>query len=179
MNIDKTKLVTWRSLVLGQEIKGYRSGGQTRYFKAFIESANVATVIFKLWDKDGAIDTVSSEGTMFMVKMSDVELENKWRDKAKDCLSAMKNKLSVDEIGYHEMWNGWLFGSPYEIAAECEKTKIKIAGHCEDIIPKTAMFSGDTLDIGVCAEYEDGERFWCHFRSKDLANMESEFADLV
>ncbi len=27
------------------------------------------------------------------------------------------------------------------------------------------MFSGDTLDVGVCAEYDDGERIWCHFRS--------------
>lgn len=37
---------------------------------------------------------------------------------------------------------------------------------------KTAMFSGDTLDIGVCAEYEDGERFWCHFRSSELEMMQ-------
>lgn len=41
------------------------------------------------------------------------------------------------------------------------------------------MFSGDTLDIGVCAEYEDGERFWCHYRYSDIEKMIEQYKELV
>ena len=27
------------------------------------------------------------------------------------------------------------------------------------------------MDIAVCAEYEDGERFWCHFSSNMLNEL--------
>lgn len=67
--------------------------------------------------------------------------------------------------------NAWLYGTPYEIASYCIKNGMKVVGHSTDITPKTVMFSGDTLDVGVCAEYEDGERFWCHYRSENIKEM--------
>ena len=67
----------------------------------------------------------------------------------------------------------------YEIAKECVKQNMRVIGHSPDIVPKHAMFSGDLLDVGVCAEYEDGERFWCHFRSQDIKEMLEEYKDLI
>ena len=29
------------------------------------------------------------------------------------------------------------------------------------------------------AEYEDGERFWCHYRSSDIEEMLERYSDLV
>ena len=56
---------------------------------------------------------------------------------------------------------------------------MKVVGHSTDITPKIAMFSGDTLDVGVCAEYDDGERIWCHFRSEDIKKMVRRYTELV
>lgn len=56
---------------------------------------------------------------------------------------------------------------------------MKVVGHSTDITPKIAMFSGDTLDVGVCAEYDDGERIWCHFRSGDIKKMVRRYTELV
>ena len=111
--------------------------------------------------------------------MSDEEFKNKYREKAKEVIKNIQNRLLYDEIGYHEMWNLWLYGTPYEMAAYCEKEKIKIIGHSTDITPKIAMFSRDTLDVGVCAEYEDGERFWCHYRSSDIEKLLERYSELV
>lgn len=80
-----------------------------------------------------------------------------------------------DEIGEKEMWNAWLSSDPWEMAQLCKEKKVTVLGHCKDIAPKQAMFSGDLLDIGVCAEDEDGYRFWCHFRSSDIDIMKKRY----
>ena len=71
-----------------------------------------------------------------------------------------------------------MYGTPYEIAKHCVENKMNVVGHCTDIIPKTAMFSGDTLDTGVCVEYLDGERIWCHYRTEDIRRMIEEYPEL-
>lgn len=164
------KLVTWRHLQPGQEIKGYKLGNLTSGFSAIVKETNAATVSLYMWGDKNKVEMVSAEA-MFSVEMNEEDFRAKYRDQAAECLRAMQNKLHRDEIGYHEQWNSWLFGNPYELAAACKDKKIQIMGHCSDIISKEAFFSGDILDVGVCAEYEDGERFWCHFRSSDIDDM--------
>lgn len=41
--------------------------------------------------------------------------------------------------------------------------------------PKHAMFSGELLDVGICAEDEDGDRFWCHFKSNSVEVMKRRY----
>ena len=65
------------------------------------------------------------------------------------------------------------------MAAYCAKEKIKVVGHSTDITPKDPMFSNDILDVGVCAEYENGERFWCHYRSRSIENMKEVYKELL
>ena len=38
---------------------------------------------------------------------------------------------------------------------------------------------GRLIDAGVCAEYEDGERFWCHFWSSRIKEMVDRYKDLL
>ena len=45
---------------------------------------------------------------------------------------------------------------------------VKIVGYSTDIIQKTSIFIDGVCDIGVCAEYKNGVRFWCHYRFSDI-----------
>lgn len=116
---------------------------------------------------------------MFRVEMSEKEFKEKYREKAIEVLEGIQNKLHRGEIGEHEMWNAWLCGTPYEIAKYCVKEGMSVIGHSTDIMPKIAMFSGDTLDAGVCAEYENGDRIWCHFQSEDIGKMLEKYKELL
>lgn len=174
----ETKLVTYKNLKEGQVIKGTKGDGQCRMFTAFVKSINPAFVTVELWEKDGEEEKINSS-LMFEVEMTEEEFESKYHEKAKEVLKGIQNKLHGDELGYHELWNAWLYGTPYEIASYCVKNNMKVVGHSTDITPKIAMFSGDTLDVGVCAEYDDGDRIWCHFRSGDIEEMVRCYTELV
>lgn len=174
--MDKNKLVTYKNLHIGQEIEGHKLEGCSSSYTATVTAINPAYVTVLVWERlEERVDSRS----LFSVKMTKQEFEDKYKEKAKEVLSKITNKLLRDEIGYHEMWNSWLYGTPYEIAQYCIQGNIKIIGYCSDIIPKTAMFSGDILDIGVCAEYDNGERFWCHYRYSDIEKMLSRYKDLL
>ena len=170
--MTENKKVTWRFLKAGQEIRGYEQSNLSCGLAGYVKSANVATVTIEKWHKGGDILEVPSEGTMFLIEMDEDEIRRKYNDAAGHIVRAIQNRLLRDEIGDHEMCNSWLSDNPWEIAQHCKQDEIRIVGHCRDIIPKTAMFSGDILDVGVCSEYEDGERFWCHFRSHDIDMMQ-------
>lgn len=176
--VREYKQVTYKHLIIGQEIKGTQEPGRSIGFTAYVKDINPNFVTVALWSPDGTEEKISTSA-MFTVKMSDEEFKAKYREKAKEVLKNIQNKLLLDEIGYHEMWNSWLHGTPYEIASYCVKEKIRIVGHSTDITNKIAMFSGETLDVGVCAEYEDGERFWCHYRSSDIEKMLEMYSELV
>ena len=170
MMVKKRKYVTWRSLKSGQEIYGYKKGFSTCGFRGVVESANVAFVTVLKWGTDK--EQIASEDTMFEVDMTDEEFRSQYAKGAAEVIQALQNSLAEYEIGYHEMWNAWIRYDPYEMAAECQDRKIKVIGVCGDITPKQNLFDPDLiLDIGICAEYSDGERFWCHASRTYLDEM--------
>jgi len=68
---------------------------------------------------------------------------------------------NTDNIGEHEMWNGWISSDLIEMAQACAKYNIKIIGYFQLSNPRPLI--GKTfLDIGIVAEDNDGSRFWCH-----------------
>lgn len=164
------KYVTYKNLKKGQEIHGTKDGNCTRMCSAFVKEINPNFVTVEMWRKGGDIEKISTH-CMFAVEMTEKEFEDKYRADAKEVIKDIQNKLHKDEIGYHEMWNSWLYGTPFEIAKACKEQSIKIVGHCSDIVAKENMISGHKQDIGVCAEYEDGERFWCHYSTEMLNDM--------
>lgn len=172
------KQVTYKQLKKGQEIREIRGENETRMLRAYVKDINPSYVTVELW-KPGGMEEKISTSNMFGVEMTEKEFEDKYRKRAREILKNIGNKLALDEIGYHEMWNGWLYGTPYEMAAYCAKEKIRAVGHSTDITPKNPMFSNDILDVGVCAEYENGERFWCHYRSRSIENMKEVYKELL
>lgn len=174
----KMKYVTWRSLKKGQEIHGHKRGFSMSGYRAVVESANAAFVTILKWGKDR--EQISSEETMFEVKMTEEEFQAMYASEAVEVMKALRNRLPEYEIGCHEMYNAWISYNPYEMAAECKDKKMKVIGVCEEILPKRNMFDHDfILDIGICAEYEDGDRIWCHAHKEYLNDMFEEYGHLV
>ena len=172
------KKVTYKHLSIGQAIKGTEEVNRKSYFTAYVKAINPNFVTVEKWEKGGREEQLSTS-LMFYVEMTQREFEEKYRAEAKEVVKAIQNKLHRDQIGVHEMWNAWLYGDPYEIAKYCKDNSMKVIGHCTDIVPKTAIFSDDKLDVGVCAEFEDGDRIWCHYRLADIKNMVEDYEELV
>ena len=162
--------VTYKALTKGQMIKGAKDGNRTSIFTGYVKDINPSFVTISMWSKDGKEEKFSTH-LLFAVEMTEREFNCKYREKAKEVIKNIQNKLYKSQIGSHDMWNSWLFGTPYEIACECIKEKITIVGYCDDIIAKHNLFSGEPMDIAVCAEYEDGDRFWCHYSTKMLNDL--------
>lgn len=162
--IKDTKFVTAKNLRVGQEIQGWTMGSSRHMCTKIVQEVTPfqVRVAWRAEDEGEWVDA----SAMFEVALTDKEIYEKYRKDAEEIYAAFQNKLLRDEIGYHETWNAWLAYDLYELAQHCRKEKIKIVGYSEDIIPKHSWV-GILLDIGVCAEYDNGERFWCHC-SRDI-----------
>lgn len=159
-----TKFVTAKNLKVGQEIQGWKIGNRRSMCTRIVKEVTPfqVCVAWRMEDEGEWVDG----SAMFEVQLTDKEFYTKYRKDAEEIQETLKNKLLRDEIGHHEMWNAWLSYNLYEMAQYCRKENIKIVGYSEDIVPKHS-WAGKLLDIGICAENEDGERFWCH-TSRDI-----------
>lgn len=164
--MTENKQVTYKNLKKGQKISGIESLNSSSGFSAYVKEINPAFVTVEMWHPGGREEKINAD-VMFLIELTEEEIREKYNEKAKDAVRNIQTVMLRDEIGYHEMCNGWLSNNPWELAQACVRQNLTILGHCRDIIPKTAMFSKDKLDVGVCAE-TDGDRFWCHFRSEDI-----------
>lgn len=177
--MTEQKTVTWRNLQLGQEIQGYKEGNRSSGFRAYVKDTNSAFVTVEMWRKGSGEEKRISSDAMFCVEMTYEEFKAKYFNKAKEVMKNIQTKLHYDEIGPHDMWNAWLSYDPYEMAQYCVQHNLTIVGHCTDIMPKISMFSGETLDVGVCVECEDGERFWCHWKMQDINELIADYPELL
>lgn len=173
--MTEEKYVTYRHLKKGQEISGAKQGNSWHSFKGYVKEVNAAYVILELWNPGGPEERFPSEETLFGIEMTEEEIKEKYNQMAGTVVKAIQNRLENYEIGYHEIFNSWLSSDPWEMAQACVKKNLTIIGSCYDIPPKHAMFSGELLDVGICAEDEDGDRFWCHFKSDSVEVMKRRY----
>ena len=171
--MDHTKYVTWRHLQPGTQIRGYKCGNLTSHCRATVQSANYDTVYLLKWGTEPF--TLDSQTTQFEVEMTEKEIIEKYRAAAQKLLQALNNVMLEGQCGYHEMWNSWLSVDPYEMAAQCMKNKITVVGYMKLSQPKFSWKDNEPYDIGICCEYEDGERFWCHAWSGLLKTLNENF----
>ena len=152
------KYIPLSELKVGMEIQGYKSGNTTTCCTREIVTIKGNSVSFN-WG-----DTLNDASKyMFAVYMTDEELRKKYSTEIEELKEALNHDLGQVD-GYHEMWNSWLYSSYNlaQMASELKQNKLKIVGYATLTVPKHSMFSDEVLDIGVVAEYEDGERIWCH-----------------
>lgn len=172
--MEESRKVTYKHLKAGQKINGTEYENRFSGFTAYVKNVNPSFVTVEMWRQGGDEKKIDSR-SIFLIPMTEDEIIEKYNIAAGKIIEAIQNPMHRDEIGEKEMWNAWLSSDPWEMAQMCEMKKVTVLGHCRDITPKHAIFSGDVLDIGVCAETEDGYRFWCHFRSKDILAMKKKY----
>ena len=176
-----TKYVSSKEVKVGDIVQGYRLGTLTSMCTAKIKGKNPFKITITMWpDSTSARDEDIDASALFKVEMAEEEFRKKYNKQAKELMLALKNKMVLDEIGYHEMWNAWIDFDPWEMAEACIKNNIRVLGISSDIPSKANMFSGKVCDIGVCAEYIDnGERFWCHWFSSSIEDMFEAYRYLI
>lgn len=161
-----TKEVTYKHLRVGQKIKGVKTGRYYEGFTGYVEEINPAFIMIAMW-RIGGRKVKYSTDHIFVVEMTEDEYRERWNKKAGEVVKALQNRMSLDEIGGHSMYNAWISTNPWEMAEACERQKLHLLGYCLDI-PARHSVSGDLLDIGLCVETEEGNRLWCHARSSYL-----------
>ena len=172
--MEENRKVTYKQLKVGQKINGTEYENRSSGFAAYVKEVNPAFVTVEMWRKGGDEKKIDSR-SLFLLPMTEDEIIEKYNEAAGKIIEAIQNPMHRDEIGEKEMWNVWLSLNPWEMAQLCKEKKVTVLGNCRDITPKCAMFSGDILDIGVCAEDADGYRFWCHFRSGYIKKMKKRY----
>ena len=152
------KYIPLSELKVGMQIQGYKRGHTTSCCTKEIVDIKDNTVSFN-WGE--ALNDASEY--MFAIYMTNKELRKKYSAEIEELKEALNHDLGQVD-GYHEMWNTWLYSS-YDLAqmaSELKQNRLRIIGYATLTVPKHSMFSDNVLDIGVVAEYEDGDRIWCH-----------------
>lgn len=173
-----THRVTWRHLHVGQEVHTIRDGNITRFGRWFVKSTNISKVVLYQWRVGGQEESVPTS-VIFEVEMTAAEIRKAWLPAAKLVREALSNSLNYDEIGYHEMANGFLSHDLMWMAKYCADQEFSIVGVCYDIPVPHMLSPNDILDIGICAEYVDGDRFWVHWRRSSLQNAIDRFDEIL
>lgn len=163
------KEVTYKNLKPGQKIKGIKGHKRHSYFSGYVTDINTAYVTIAMWRKDGILETYNSDYT-FIVEMSREECRSYYNKAAGELIKALHNRLSIAAIGYHEIDNSWFESNPWEMAATCKKKKYRVLGYCLEI-PQKRISKALVFDVGICAEDEEGHRFWCHARTDFIKIM--------
>lgn len=164
--MQEYKKVTYKSLKIGDEIQGANGCGRYNSFRGYVKSINPSYVTIEMWRPGGDEKQFSTE-CFFLLPMDEEEFRQKYNEKAAECVENIQKVLYHDAIGPHSQWNSWLSSDPWELAQACVSKKLNIIGHCKDIVPKHS-WAGNILDVGVCVEDDDNDRFWCHFSNKSI-----------
>lgn len=169
--MTETKYIPFSELKVGMEIEGWKKGNSTCLSSKEIKNIKNNTISFNWGDP-----LKNASDYMFEVKLTEEELQEKYKDAIQEIKEALNHDLGQVD-GYHEMWNSWLCASDLaEMASYLNEHKMRIIGYATLTSPKTTMF-GTRLDIGVVAEYEDGERIWCHTSSEHIKSLLEEEID--
>lgn len=118
-------------------------------------------------------DEILPYGITVQINFTEEELHQRDFNMAKEIALAMKHKLYDEGDAVHEMWNGWITCNPYEMAKTAKEEDLTVIGW----FTLTAWKKRD-LDIGIVAEYPNGDRIWCHAASRWFANWEKWYPEL-
>lgn len=159
------KYVTYKHLTIGKQISDWKEGRSTHFATAVVKDINPAYVTLLVFGERE--ERVNSETGLFGIEISEAEYREKYRAKAIQIVQSLSNRLRASEIGYHEMANGWVSYDPFEMAQYCTRENYAVLGICEDV--KCTLYG--QVCVGICAENEFGERFWCHASEVALKKM--------
>lgn len=106
---------------------------------------------------------------IFEVELSEEEYNEKYYDAAKEIYKILSGGEYLGDRGYHEMWNAWIGCSCQEMYNNLREEKLTLIGWFWLSKVKHGFFSD--CDIGIIAEDENGDRFWCHWDKDSIDTM--------
>ena len=164
------KEVSWRSLKPGDIIKEYRYGNTHAFGKWEVVELNVARIgLRSLYGENNPVNYYSTDDFTYMIPYTDEEMRERYHQGASEVIEKLRNSVPYDVIGYHEMYNAWVGCDAYEFAQSIKNERIDIIGVCYEVPTKDTAF--DMFDVGIVAEDETGERFWCHYKNDWLKDL--------
>ena len=167
MNIYDKKELKSNELTIDMEIVSYKNieTKEIHMIHLIVSEIGEDFVSLNYTDGNHYVTLTNLDQYIFERNLTEEEFENKYHSDVEDIVEALNNKLAQVD-GCHEMYNSWLYaGSLSKIASKLREDNMKIIGYATLTVPKTTFF-GEVLDIGVVAEYEDGDRIWCHASDK-------------
>lgn len=160
--IREIKYIPLSELRVGMAIQGYKKGCSEAFCCQEVKSIKNNSVTLS-W----GTTLENASDYMFSIELTDEELREKYKDAIQELKEVLNHDLGQVD-GYHEMWNSWLCADNLaEMASSLNENKLRIIGYATLTTPKLTMFD-TTLDIGVVAEYDNGERIWCHTSSEHI-----------
>ncbi len=164
MTYHDTKRVTNKELTVGQKINGYMDKATTRCLLADLTVKEMSPEKIVFINKFGIeSETVSNpENYLFSIDLTREELLEKYKEEVNDLIAALNNKIPQLD-GEHAMDNSWLYCGKTltDIVSELRRKELRVIGYSTLQAPKVS-WTGLVLDIGIIAEYDDGERIWIH-----------------
>lgn len=109
------------------------------------------------------------------IGLTEAEIHARDFNMAREIALAMDHEMYDEGDAYHEMWNGWIDCDPYDMAYRAKDQKIMVLGWFK---LKGHQIRMDDLDIGIVAEDETGDRFWCHAASRWFERWHTRYPEL-
>lgn len=166
----KLKWVSSHELKPGDVVDSYQNAdGIVHMASWLVREASSLLITWDQWCDPKNRETISALGCKFAVPMTWEEFHNQWREQAKEVVEILRaGPITALDSNSHTMWNAWLGADAYELAQSLHDNRLKLLGWFPLDSPKYSWL-GEPLDIGVAAEYPDGEKMWCHY-SKEWLN---------
>lgn len=166
----ETKKLTVEQLKIGQEFLCYKIGQSTTHpCLCHIKEIGPDGIIIYDKTRPSAGSEKVPINAIFEVELTDKEFNQKYRDSAKEVYDILSGAEYIGDRGSHEMYNGWLGSTCQELYKNLKDEDWKLIGWFWLSNVKHGYFSD--CDIGVIAEDNDGERFWCHYTKQEIDYM--------
>lgn len=124
------------------------------------------------------IDVPNYETKYYLVEKSNEDLIKEIGiEKCDFLLEKLLTRLEEYEIGEHEMDNSWISFSLPTLYCELKERNFTLMGICYLSRPRYD-WAGELLDIGICYETNDGEKYWCHAFSEEIEKLVSQYKDI-
>lgn len=169
----ETKKVTAGQLKIGDKIVSFTINNCcTSSWRNCVKEINEnGVVIYKKYSDDKG--ELISKDALFTVELSDEEFINKYHVAARYIYDILSGPEYKGDRGFHEMDNSWLGGTIEEFYVLLQKKKLSLIGWFSLPNIKHGFFCD--CDIGIIAEDENGERFWCHDQKENIDFSCSEY----
>lgn len=166
----KRKRLTASEIQVNQQFVSYTVGKSTRMpWMDYIKEIKDDCIVIYDKTRPNLGSEEIPKTAIFEVELSDEEYNAQYYYAAKEVFDILSGSEYLGDHGYHEMWNAWIGRSCQEMYNNLREEKLTLIGWFRLSEIKHGWFSD--CDIGIIAEDENGDRFWCHWEKTAIDEM--------